>query len=160
MDSGMGTVYPRDSNKGFSEFLEGYWVQQNVVEEGWRVQQLIHYEYSNHNEYSSSQWVKNNIIWFENIFSSLTRKAISSISAYPLPRQHTSNIDRSNKRKWLLKKKKKKKKKSGKKQTMSHRNYDWCRLRRWFWTSCNFTTQAESLLQSREQPEVWFGFFV
>ena len=57
-----------------------------------------------------------------NFFDILAKVYISAIFVYTQPRQSTSNVDRSNKRKWLCSKK-------GKKQTRPSRNYNRRRLR-------------------------------
>ena len=63
MDCGMKTVFPHDSNKELSwKFSEGLQVQQKAPEEGQRIQQPKHYEYSNKNVYNSPKYIKNNMM--------------------------------------------------------------------------------------------------
>ena len=59
-------------------------------------------------------------------------KYISTIFVYTLPGLCTLNIHKFNKRKWFYIKK-------AKKQMISSRNYDRCRLCRWCSTSCKYT---------------------
>ena len=71
-------------------------------------------------------WWRLQLLWhFHWCFS---RRYISTIYVYNLPRLCTLNTNKSNKRKWFHIKK-------GKKQTISHWNYDWCRQCRWSNTS-------------------------
>ena len=71
---------------------------------------------------------------------------ISPKSFYNLLRLFTSNVDRSNEKKWFYTKKKK-----SKKQTIARTNYYGRRLCRWHRASRKYTNQAESLLHSLEQ---------
>ena len=49
------TIYPHGQNKGFgSKFHVGYKVQQETLEEGWRMHQLKHCEYNNKDEDNNS----------------------------------------------------------------------------------------------------------
>ena len=68
----------------------------------------------------------------------LQRDTIALCFVYTLPRLHSSNIHRSNKRKWFHIKK-------AKKQTIS------CRLHRWPSSSCKYTSPSRILLHSLDQ---------
>ena len=63
---------------------------------------------------------------------SSVRRYISAIAFSNLPRLRTSNVDRSNKRKWFYTKK-------GQKQTISRKNFNRRRQCRWHSASCKYT---------------------
>ena len=82
---------------------------------------------------------------------------ISILSVYNLPRLHTSNVDRSNKRKWLFTKKKKEKARSRRDSSETITDADYTDHIAFL---ANGPAQIESLLQSLEQAAGDIGLYV